>query len=260
MATLFPRRRRRKATTATVLSRPISYISCPAFASIPPIRIPARSSAVMGDTKIVLPVRLGEALKLSPTGRRSAVSTLHIFDFDGTLIRTPMPDEGKRRYEAATGKKWKGGWWGRVGSLSPPVLESPVASERIIRTVWTEFQNVYNHSNTAAAVVVTGRCKPLRPDVLRILGEATPDTFIEPIDEAAVFTHPGGRMSTLEWKKALIHSLVKAPPLANHPLKEVHIWEDRQEHAQAFAQEFAAFMKENAQVDVSVHFVPADMP
>lgn len=214
----------------------------------------------MGETKLVLPVRLGEALKLSSAGRRSAVSTLHIFDFDGTLIRTPGPDEGKARYEAATGKKWKGGWWGRVGSLSPPVLESPVAPSRIIRTVWDEFQSVYTQSNTAAAVVVTGRCKPLRPDVLRILKEATPDSFGQPIDEDSVFTHPGGRMSTLEWKKALIYTLVKAPPLEHHPLKEVHIWEDRQEHAQAFAQEFAQFMKEKAQVDVSVHFVPADMP
>ncbi len=216
-------------------------------------------TSVMGDVqKLTLPARLGAALRLharSPEG----VNALHIFDFDGTLIRTPMPEEGRASYLAATGRPWPvKGWWGRVGSLSPPVLESPLRRDRVIRCVWDEFEDISKRSATACAVVMTGRVRPLRPDVLRILGEATEDGHMF-LDEDAVFTHPGGRMDMWEWKTTLIYSLVASGPLEHHPIRTVHIWEDRKEHAERFESSFAMFMKDKCDVHVNVHFVTPEM-
>lgn len=46
------------------------------------------------------------------------VTELHFFDFDGTLIDSPTPDEGRLRYEAAVGSPYPHtGWWGRLESL-----------------------------------------------------------------------------------------------------------------------------------------------
>lgn len=217
------------------------------------------------STKMDLPTDFASALRLPD--KTGPIATLHIFDFDQTLIRTPNPDEGKEAYLTATGTRWKGGWWGRAESLSPPVLPSPVPDARIIRTTFSEMMEVVHLSQTAVGVVVTGRISKLRAQVLRILDEAT--AALPPmstgaanptVPHGAVFTHPGGGYQTIEFKKRLIYSIVASGPLAEHPVKDVHIWEDRRPHAEIFATSFAATMKEKTGVDVVVHFVPPEMP
>lgn len=212
------------------------------------------------DSKLALPARLGAALRLGARAR-GGVSALHVFDFDGTLVRTPGPDFGKAAYLAATGKAWTGGWWGRPGSLSPPVLPSPLPPSLIVRTVFAEFEEIASRSSSAVAVVATGRISRLRPQVIRILHEAAAAYDAkELIDDDFVFTHPGGRPTTLEYKCELFRTLLQAPPLATHPITHLHIWEDRREHADHFGTIFAAQILADAKVTVVVHFVPADMP
>ena len=42
------------------------------------------------------------------------ISKLSVFDFDGTLIDTPLPDYGKAEYKKKTGEDWPfPGWWGQ---------------------------------------------------------------------------------------------------------------------------------------------------
>lgn len=49
-----------------------------------------------------------------------SISKFYIFDFDGTLMNTPLPEPGKLEYERLTGKKYPHvGWWGRLESLDP---------------------------------------------------------------------------------------------------------------------------------------------
>ena len=49
---------------------------------------------------------------------------LSVFDFDGTLIATPLPDSGKIAYEEKTGKTWPHkGWWGQADSLDMNVFD-----------------------------------------------------------------------------------------------------------------------------------------
>ncbi len=47
------------------------------------------------------------------------ITNISIFDFDGTLIDTMTPEQGKKIYKEKTGKEWKyKGWWGKIESLS----------------------------------------------------------------------------------------------------------------------------------------------
>jgi len=34
------------------------------------------------------------------------ITKLAVFDFDGTLIMTPLPDTGRQQYREKTGKEW----------------------------------------------------------------------------------------------------------------------------------------------------------
>jgi len=48
------------------------------------------------------------------------ITKFYIFDFDGTLMNTPLPNPGKQEYERLTGNKYPHiGWWGRLESLDP---------------------------------------------------------------------------------------------------------------------------------------------
>ena len=76
----------------------------------------------------------------------------------------------------------------------------------------------------------------------------------------AVFTHPGGPLRTLEFKRALFHQLVTRPPLRDCPLDQLHICEDRQEHAEVFATEFRDELKTATNIDTIVHFVTLYLP
>lgn len=47
-------------------------------------------------------------------------TVLNVFDFDGTLMDSPLPDEGKKLYKQLTGKEYPHkGWWGQLDSLEP---------------------------------------------------------------------------------------------------------------------------------------------
>lgn len=52
------------------------------------------------------------------------ITKLSIFDFDGTLISTPLPDAGKILYQEKTGKPWPHvGWWGKTESLDMTIFD-----------------------------------------------------------------------------------------------------------------------------------------
>lgn len=208
--------------------------------------------------KMDLPPNLYYALGLHR--KAGPITSLHVFDFDGTLVRTPSPEQGKTTYLAAIGKPWKGGWWGKIESLNPPVFPSPCPPELIVRTAHDELRDVVSRSQTAVGVVVTGRIKPVRPAVLRILDEICATGQGSFLAHNAVFTHPMGRMTTLEFKRTLFKTLLTEGPLMGRPIKQLHIWEDRTEHAEVFATSGAQELKELTGVETTVHFVSPEMP
>lgn len=182
------------------------------------------------------------------------ISTLHVFDFDGTLVRTPPPTIGKPLYLRETGKQWKGGYWGDLKSITPPVIPSPLPNHFIIQSVFQELRDVVLNSQTSVAVVVTGRIRPLRNAVLRILDEICIEDNNKWLNHDAVFTHPMGRLTTLQWKMNLFQQLVDELNV-NH----LHVWEDRQEHANVFANDLKQLLNEKG-IHTTVHFVPQNMP
>ena len=59
---------------------------------------------------------------------------IHIFDFDGTLFRSPLPPP-----------LWKGGWWSKPESLNAPcVPEEPDESWWILDTVSQAKDSIAN--------------------------------------------------------------------------------------------------------------------
>jgi hypothetical protein len=58
-------------------------------------------------------------------GTEDTITRIAVFDFDGTLSDTPMPDTGRIEYEKITGSPWPHkGWWGRPETLDMDVIYS----------------------------------------------------------------------------------------------------------------------------------------
>jgi len=88
---------------------------------------------------------------------------IHIFDFDGTLINTPLPEEGKRKYEELRGEKYPHkGWWGREESLLPE-YDYPAVQE---------VHDAYHKAVEDGDIVIlqTNRLPKLKLHIDRILG------------------------------------------------------------------------------------------
>ena len=89
---------------------------------------------------------------------RSDARTLHVFDFDSTLVNTLGPEEGARAWLNATGSPWPHqGWWGRLESLSEAMPSSPGPA------IGAYLAAVEDES--ALVVLLTGRRAHLAPGV-----------------------------------------------------------------------------------------------
>ncbi len=91
---------------------------------------------------------------------------INIFDFDGTLIDTQTPEQGKVIWESKTGSKWPyKGWWGRKESLDNNVFEQPVIKSTL------EYYNSYLEDDNCLNIMLTGRRKKLSDEVEIILSD-----------------------------------------------------------------------------------------
>jgi hypothetical protein len=92
------------------------------------------------------------------------IKRLAVFDMDGTLIDTPMPEQGKIMWEKHYGKPYPYlGWWGRPESLDLNVFDI------------VPFQSVKHQLDKEIAtedtfvIILTSRMEKLRPQVQAIL-------------------------------------------------------------------------------------------
>ena len=89
---------------------------------------------------------------------RASPISLHVFDFDSTLIDTPLPEAGAAAWLAATGAPWPfSGWWGRPESLSPLLPSRPGPAMAAYRAAAA--------SDLAVVVLLTGRRAALAAQV-----------------------------------------------------------------------------------------------
>ena len=146
----------------------------------------------------------------------SKITKLAIFDFDGTLIDTPLPDVGRDHYHTKTGTPWPHeGWWGRQESLDMTIFEMPTV-EMVIEAYEKE-----RASESTAVVLLTGRMIKLSDHVKLIL-----DTKGLTFDE--YHYNKGGKTEDAKIKS--MEKLLEKYPTA----MEMELWDDRTLHIPIF--------------------------
>jgi len=140
----------------------------------------------------------------------SGIDRIAIFDFDGTLFRSPEKPPWWP-YE---------GFWGRLETLSPPYVPQDPGPEWFIESVLSEARAAIGDSRTYSCLL-TGRIPKFSGRVKELM-EGVGITFQD------YFFAPGG--STLPFKIKIIEDLISRNP----GVRIVEMWEDRQEHIGPF--------------------------
>lgn len=137
------------------------------------------------------------------------ITTLDIFDFDGTLFDSPAPPSGY------PGK----GWWDAEESLQPPCVPQRPPTNWYL----SPAKNALKRASSDPArhpVVVTGRIEPHRSRVAEILRSGG-------LQPAELFLNPGTQ--TPSYKVATLRYLAK---MLRH-LRDVEVWEDNRHNLAA---------------------------
>jgi hypothetical protein len=212
---------------------------------------------------------------------------LHIFDFDGTLFKTPMnTPENRKLVEDATGLPWliskkqaiefskklkrvvgmRRGWYGRPETLEPPLVPDPAPSTMFYDDICEQFFRSKADPN-AHTVILTGRHAGLKGQVLRILDDGKLVKCTRTVDKggkrwfevcdpevSCYFLGQDGPCptgtkppDTLPWKMWMIKQFIKSVP----GITSVEMWEDRYEHVV----EFTEFLDSMKNVEGKVHYV-----
>jgi hypothetical protein len=153
------------------------------------------------------------------------VKKVSVFDFDGTLIDTTMPDVGKEIWKKATGEEYPHkGWWGRRESLNIDIFENKPFDDIV-----SEFRKEVANPNTFVSLC-TGRIIPLTNEVQAIL-----DKYGFRFDEIALTGDKRwneGANNTLKFKINYLDDLKNRFP----NMQEIEFWDDRNEHNPTFVQ------------------------
>lgn len=171
------------------------------------------------------------------------ITKLSIFDFDGTLIETPLPDVGKILYQEKTGKVWPHeGWWGRRESLDMAIFDM-----KVIPSVKASYHEEKAKDETLM-VMLTGRIKnhkiDLTPEVKAIL-----DSHGFEFDEYLL--NRGGSTDS-----AKIKSMEKL--LEQHKdIDFIELWDDRLEHIPIFEAWGAKQLESGRLTHFKINVVPA---
>ena len=211
---------------------------------------------------------------------------LHIFDFDGSLVRTPCDtSENRRKYEKSKGMPWiigkaqsrqltrkfkrhigmRRGWWGRKETLEPPLVPDPTPDELFIRPTCDSLLES-KVSSECVTIIMTGRHRGIANQVMRILDDGglvevvrkppkDGKLFIDSADEDVIVyffgddgPRPNGKKpaSTLPWKIWMLEQFLDLYP----ETEIVRFWEDREEHVKEFRD-----LNDCLEQEVIVHFV-----
>ena len=94
------------------------------------------------------------------------ITKLSIFDFDGTLVDTPLPDEAKKIWLEKKGTPWPHeGYWGRAESLDMDVFDMPLVNSVIAA------YNQERAKQDTLVVMLTGRLQKLSSYVEAVLND-----------------------------------------------------------------------------------------
>ncbi|KAL9641541.1 hypothetical protein ABK040_013462 [Willaertia magna] len=180
---------------------------------------------------------------------------LYIFDFDGTLYETLVPDIGIPLYKKLYNKPWpyeNNSWWSRKESISSFLTkeedeeEIVAEGEALAKYLKTKKENVSN----ILVILLTGRVCTLKDVVYNFLESRLGDKALLP--EIMCFK-PESKyyINTIDFKIRQIFSFCNCLP----NLKSIQLWEDRVEHARRFSTLNVRNRFLESKVDVHVHLV-----
>lgn len=144
------------------------------------------------------------------------IKKISIFDFDGTLVDSPKPEDGIPIWGEVNGYEYPfKTWWDRVESLDQEVFDIDTIESTI-----DNYNEEYENEDTLV-IMLTGRLSKLRDTVKKILyskGLVFDEYHFKDID------------NTLLSKVNKIEELLHRYP----NVEEIEMWEDRKHHAKAF--------------------------
>ncbi|EME30611.1 hypothetical protein Gasu2_32820 [Galdieria sulphuraria] len=183
---------------------------------------------------------------------KESVQQLCVFDFDGTLVKTPCPEEGKEKYHQYYFQPWPfRSWWSRPESLLPPVISHPLPPELVISSVVSQFRYL-DQELTNLCIVLTGRLSTVRPQVLRITQQL--DVGILPW---RVFCKPESlhwTTDTFTYKQQVLQELARR----FGDIRRFIIYEDRLSQVNLFKNVLAPNMQKQFSIDTSLYHVKGE--
>lgn len=194
---------------------------------------------------------------------------LDIFDFDGTLFKSPVDNAANReKYERATGLPWvidkaksreltkqkghfvgmRNGWFGREETLMPPLVPVPAPHNWFIHEICEQLEKSKTDPSIIT-VLMTGRHVGLRDHVLRICHDGKlfliekiqskekvyykgvdPDVQLLCLGDDGPAPVGTKPSDTFGWKTWIIRQFLEV----HVDLAKIEIWEDRDKHVEAF--------------------------
>jgi len=176
------------------------------------------------DEPFTVSGRIEEVLFQAPFKAKGQPTILNVFDFDGTLMNSPLPEEGKIKYKEITGKDWPHrGWWGQVDSLAPFDV-SPIEATKDLYNTYTALPNSIN-------ILMTNRLAKFEP------------TVKEKLNGIYVFDYYDFKNDNREKPERIMDIL------RNNPTIEiVNIFDDMDEQIEKFNK----FKEDNPNLDINI--------
>jgi len=160
------------------------------------------------------------------------ITKISIFDFDGTLMRTPHPEDGKKEWENFYNKDYPHiGWWSK-----PESLDDAVFNIEPIESTVTDYLKEMGNPNTLV-IMLTGRLPHHHDQVIELL--MTHNIVFDEYHYKETGDTLGSKLHTI------ISLLNKYPNVSS-----IEMWEDREPHATSFEE----WGKENG-VNIEVNLV-----
>jgi FMN phosphatase YigB (HAD superfamily) len=168
------------------------------------------------------------------------ITKLAVFDFDGTLVDTPLPENGRKEYKAKTGQDWPfPGWWGQPLSLNMDIFDMPT-----VPMVMSAYQREKSNPTTGM-IMLTGRMVKLGDKVKDIL-----DSKNLSFDE---YHYNRGGSTDVAKIKTLDDLLERYPNVI-----DVEMWDDRDEHLPIFQAWGDKLVSKGRLKSFKINHVPAE--
>ena len=148
--------------------------------------------------------------------KNNKITVLDVFDMDGTLINSPLPDTGKDIWKEKTGNKWPHkGWWGRVESLDAKVFDITVIQPTV------DAYELEMAKEDTMVIMMTGRMKKFSKIAKDIL-----DNLNLRFD--GHFFNTGGETGAVKMRD--LEEILKKNP----NITTIRMWDDRLPHVKRF--------------------------